>query len=411
MVKLLLKISYLKRYIKICCSLFSITLSPIILLLSLLCFSFASSLFAEILIFKNGSYVKCKIISQDKNSIEYSAQGVTRKVSKKKIHRLVLGNSAKDMRVVNEEVNKLTKKISKAKATDVKPKEVLSTQELDTAEKESEEYEDEINQDLKMQLDEIHSRLYALEAQSKTEPTEGGSSSIPSSELSTLKKDVSELKKKTNRIERFLEIDPDIRDYYSRDRSMWDLVWRSALIPGWGHQYARESTIGTTYTTLFIPLVLAHVGLKVSYTDAKKDAQNRLITNGLVQPYILSNFLQSTVITDDQGNVIPPPASNSKLPELQTIPQLFKFTQSLGSVNTIKKRSTAALQIAGGLYAFQLIHAMITGYFWARKPKVNFEEFSDRSEGFFITSNPGTRVSVRGFLNHSNYEVGYNWSF
>jgi hypothetical protein len=42
------------------------------------------------------------------------------------------------------------------------------------------------------------------------------------------------------RLEKYLGMDEAMIDYYQRKRSPWDLVWRSAVFPGWGHRYARE---------------------------------------------------------------------------------------------------------------------------------------------------------------------------
>ena len=81
-----------------------------------------------------------------------------------------------------------------------------------------------------------------------------------SKKIMEIEKELKDLQKRTRRIERFLEIDPDLEDYYSKPRSMWSIVWRSALIPGWGLSYGRSEGFSTMYTSMFFISALGGAG-------------------------------------------------------------------------------------------------------------------------------------------------------
>ena len=63
----------------------------------------------------------------------------------------------------------------------------------------------------------------------------------------TMDKRMASLEIRIRRLEKYLGMDESMVDYYQRKRSPWDLVWRSAIFPGWGHSYAREEYAGNAF--------------------------------------------------------------------------------------------------------------------------------------------------------------------
>nr|WP_156781824.1 hypothetical protein [Leptospira tipperaryensis] len=62
---------------------------------------------------------------------------------------------------------------------------------------------------------------------------------------------------------------PDFKVPHSGDRSRWSLVWRSALLPGWGHYKAERKKTAYVYGALF------WTGIVATYSSAQKVTQTK----------------------------------------------------------------------------------------------------------------------------------------
>jgi hypothetical protein len=166
-------------------------------------------------------------------------------------------------------------------------------------------------------------------------------------------KRMSNLEIRTRRLEKYLGMDETMVDYYQRKRSPWDLVWRSALFPGWGHRYAKEEYTGNTYSTTI--LILLGVGYLINYQAGV--AERTLASS--TQTKIVSTYLQY------QSVGITPTFTNASLYRLygnaETAQETIDSQKNLGSL---------LFNTALVLYVFQLGHAYFTGVEWAKsKPR------------------------------------------
>ena len=125
--------------------------------------------------------------------------------------------------------------------------------------------------------------------------------------------------------------------YFQRKRSPWDLVWRSALFPGWGHRYAREDYTGNSYSTT-VPLLLGF-GFVFDYVaKSGQTAANDALYNGVV---IRSIQYSSLGISSTYSNTF-------------ILSSFATHNTSMTAVNSQKELSQNLLNAAVGLYLIQL---------------------------------------------------------
>ena len=197
------------------------------------------------------------------------------------------------------------------------------------------------------------------------------------------------------RLEKYLGMDEAMIDYYQRKRSPWDLVWRSAVFPGWGHRYAREDYTGNTYSTSI--LVLAALGFLVDYqANAASDAAKTALFNGVV----VKNYQYSSL-------GIPATFSNTFV-----LNSFASYNSAMSAVDSQKQLSQNLYSAAIGLYLIQLVHAYFTGLEWSKiQPKDYTNEGLLKPTGFNIKSKVDTnnyaKVPKRGI----RYEVEFSTNF
>ncbi len=197
------------------------------------------------------------------------------------------------------------------------------------------------------------------------------------------------------RLEKYLGMDEGMIDYYQRKRSPWDLVWRSAIFPGWGHRYAREDYIGNTYSTSII--VLAALGFLVNYeANAASDTAKTALFNSVV----VKNYQYSSL-------GIPSNFSNTFV-----LNSFASYNTAMSAVDTQKHLSQNFYTAAIGLYLIQLIHAYMTGLEWSKiQPKDYTNEGLLKPTGFNFKSKVDTnnyaKVPERGV----RYEVEFSTNF
>ena len=106
----------------------------------------------------------------------------------------------------------------------------------------------------------------------------------------TMDKRMASLEIRIRRLEKYLGMDESMVDYYQRKRSPWDLVWRSAIFPGWGHRYAREEYTGNAYSTSIIVLYLLHYFIDYQTKAAEDVAKTALFNDAVVKAYQYSSL-------------------------------------------------------------------------------------------------------------------------
>lgn len=201
------------------------------------------------------------------------------------------------------------------------------------------------------------------------------------------------------RLEKYLGMDENMVDYYRRHRSPWDLVWRNALFPGWGHRYARKNYIGNAYTTSIF--VLWGLGWFITYqADAlQKVADEKLITETIVKPNAYANILGGGA---------------GSINEILSVSNAADYYNTTSAISSQKKLGVQMINLAAYLYAIQIVHAYFTGLDWARtQPRdyspsglqsMNGWNFSVKHENL-----RGLNLNTQFYSTYS--QLGYTFSF
>ncbi len=200
---------------------------------------------------------------------------------------------------------------------------------------------------------------------------------------------------RVRRLEKFLVMDETMADYFNRKRSPWNLVWRSALFPGWGHRYAREEYTGNSYS-VGVPILLGF-GLLFSYVaKTGEDSAGDALYNGIV---IKSIQYSSLGISSTYSNSF-------------VLSSYAKYNTSMSAVDSQKHLSQDFIHAAIGLYVIQMVHAYFTGVEWSKvQPRDYSNEGIMKSTGFNFKSKVDTnnyaKVPERGV----RYEVEFSTNF
>ena len=211
----------------------------------------------------------------------------------------------------------------------------------------------------------------------------------------TMDKRLASTEIRIRRLEKYLGMDEAMVDYYQRKRSPWDLVWRSAVFPGWGHRYAREDYTGNTYSTSII--VLAALGFIVDYeVKAATDAAQTALFNSVV----VKNYQYSSL-------GIPATFSNTFV-----LNSYATYNSAMSAIDSQRQLSQNFYTAAIGLYLIQIVHAYFTGLEWSKiQPRDYTNEGLLKPTGFNFKSKVDTnsyaKVPERGI----RYEVEFSTNF
>ncbi|MDX1957277.1 MAG: hypothetical protein SFU98_01825, partial [Leptospiraceae bacterium] len=270
-----------------------IFLSAIIFILS------SINLFSETLILKDGSILKVKLKGQDSQNLVYTLKGKDTNISKTKIRKVIYARTPEvENKQIQDELNKLKQeKLSKKKFTPEEEAEAAKELEEEIAKAIAEqERQERLNLSFEERIQKLENEVGDLKSVSGLSDT--------GDRLAKLESELKELKSRTRRIEKFLDIDPDIEEYYSKPRSMWSVVWRSALLPGWGLSYARDSS-GVYYSSLFVVSALGGIAYQESISSAERKLDKKIRDDFFVQPLLQGAFvtgLARTASSTTAGN-------------------------------------------------------------------------------------------------------------
>ncbi len=364
------------------------------------------AILAETLVLKDGTIIKMSLKAQDVDTLTYTLKGKEYKVSKGKIRRVVYAKTPElEEKIAKEEVQKM--KLEKAAKKPTKTK----GEEQEEAKEEARLLEEEIAKALEEQRRQellnlsFEERIHKLEKETSELKSLTGENT--KAKIERIENDIDDLKKRTRRMEKFLDVDPDIEDYYSKPRTMWSIVWRSALIPGWGLTYGRDSGLGSVYTSLFIVTALGGAGYKASLKSLEKSIDDKLVTDLIIQPYLLSTLTASST-TSSASSTLSTDLKNYQN-NYNTPIKLYKYLQSKDDFNGQVANSEKVIAAAAGIYALQLIHSAIYGYFWAKRTPRKFSE--EKSTGWKIQISPVARRNPIISNQDWQMDVGYRFEF
>ncbi|MBE7412282.1 MAG: hypothetical protein L6Q54_14485 [Leptospiraceae bacterium] len=326
-----------------------------------LLFFFSFSLYSETIFLKSGKSIEGKIIKQSPESVRVNSNNKEFEIPKKQIFKIRFNVTQAEKKQLESQALQIAKKEKEAK----------NKAEL---QKEEETRQIELEKEL--------AQFAKPEIKTNEE----------------LIKKVNDLESRLNELEKFTEIQSDWKDYYKRKRSPWDLVWRSAILPGWGLVYAKEGYIGKAYTFLTLFTLATAIGL-----ESSEKSQSRKLK---------SKFVDDLIVTPAMYSVIVPGSSDPANPaysliSMQRLKGVSNFTKNYDELQNTSKMKHNAFRIAAGLYIFQLIHAGIKGYFWSK-------EITQTASGEIVTegvnihiSPPIPSISSLARLNEGKSEIKY----
>ncbi|RHX86288.1 hypothetical protein DLM78_10620 [Leptospira stimsonii] len=310
---------------------------------------FPSLIFGETILFKSGERTYATVIDQDANSVTIIRDGKREKIGKSKILKIIfkeIKNEQEIARIFEAEKKKFNKEGIKS---------------------EKEE-----------QLDTLYLEQMIKENSYKI------------------------VQKRLALMEKYLEErDGDWESYISAKRNPWEPVWKSAILPGWGHSFMRQGAWSSTYSTLFFVSLVAYFGLDAAEKERTK-AYDKKIEKILEQQFTSSLVSSSSLPTGilDQYNQI----------------NTFKNLNSLNSIRSdesaYKHAKHSAAIVAVGIYLIQLTHSYFSGKTWAQNNVLQTPTGETVSEGFGIRGNPlvskdlssGTRsIDVGGQILYSAF--------
>ncbi|EMM99607.1 hypothetical protein LEP1GSC021_4529 [Leptospira noguchii str. 1993005606] len=190
-------------------------------------------------------------------------------------------------------------------------------------------------------------------------------------------------------LEKYLEErDGDWESYITAKRNPWEPVWKSAILPGWGHNTMRQNGWGVSYSTLFFVSLFSYFGLDAAEKDRAK-AYDKKIEKIIGQQFTTDLLLGSN-------------SSTVTSPELNLVFE-FNTLRNLNSLNSIrsdegdyKKAKHTAAGVAVGIYLIQLTHAYFTGKTWAQNNVIQTPTGENVSEGFGMRGNPLVSKEISG---------------
>jgi hypothetical protein len=179
-----------------------------------------------------------------------------------------------------------------------------------------------------------------------------------------------------------------IRSEKEGTRSVWDVMWRSALVPGWGLWYADRPISGSIYGGLFYSSLLYAVSLRGQVNSAKSAYDNNSLFYQVARPDP-ANFLTATgfnaggyFVTD---NIFKDFVGNSR----------DNYRAKVNQYN-------GALGVVALVYIVQLTHSFIAGSDWVVE-----EFYSPVADGIQMES----RWEATGVSWEMRSDVNYTWRF
>ena len=171
-------------------------------------------LLSETLVLKDGTIIKMTLKAQDVDTLTYTLKGKEFKVPKGKIRRVVYAKTPElEEKIAKEEVQKMKQEKTAKKPTKTKD------EEQEEAREEARLLEEEIVKALEEQR---RQELLNLSFEERIKKLETEVSELKSltgentkAKIERMEGDIEDLRKRTRRMEKFLDVDSDIEDYYS----------------------------------------------------------------------------------------------------------------------------------------------------------------------------------------------------
>ncbi|MCZ8157403.1 MAG: hypothetical protein O9264_14860 [Leptospira sp.] len=327
---------------------------------------------SETIVFQSGKSLDGKILDQTSESVTFvDKKGSKSSISKKKIYKILYNASEKERLKAEESAKALLAKEKLAKDS--------------AAAEESLRLEEE--------------RLKEIEAVLEKNKVPVGESEET---MLSYKRRIGDLEIKVKEMEDFLGRQTDWRRYYEAPRSPWDIVQRSIILPGWGHIYAKEETIGTAYTSLFFTSLALYLGSKEAIRIEKNNITSDAVDLTLIQP-----ILQQTLIS------ITPASSQEVVTSFlnfRSYDKINNLQKDSANLNRLSEVSNHLEQFTLVLYFGQLVHSYFTGRSWANLNQIKAVESSEPVSFHFKTYRDAYGMQQTQ-TQTSRIELGINYQF
>lgn len=355
-------------------------------------FFISLSIFSESIILDDGQILKREIISMDVNYIHCkNADGIEEKISRDKVIRVVYKEIKKEdlqdllteeekkkIEVRKEAKEKELEKLKKLKEEEIERKKALAEKQKLEEEKLKKAKKEDLIKVVSKKNDEIENlkekekqkdalivkleeKITKLEEEIKEtnsvlESTKK-ESAASNDDLTTIKKELKDAKEEIEVLK--------TKAANQKDETIWAIVGRSAMAPGWGHFYMKQDKPGYIYAGLFWSTFLFTFYNYNQLNASKKDyaATPYIPTQeGLALGYVLSNERFNTYTANQQ-----------------------KYNQSFSLLSLI--------------YIVQITHAYFSGKAYSSNTAIGIRTFdSAYTQGNTSTPN-------------RNYEIFYQFRF
>lgn len=206
---------------------------------------------------------------------------------------------------------------------------------------------------------------------------------------------ITNLEIRIRRLEKYLGMDETMVEYYQTPRSPWQIVWRSAVFPGWGHRYAKEEYTGNAYSTTF--LVLLGVGYLFKYQTA------------IAEETLSDKFRGDLIVRHLQLSSL---SVDSNLTTSQYFTIYNTYNTGVNGLASQKAFANGLISAAGALYCLQLVHAYFTGVEWAKtKPRDYSNQELMKPTGWNFKMIPDYAVQMPGSPVGTGYSLEFTTKF
>ncbi len=284
-----------------------------------------ASLTAEVIQLKNGTFIEGRIVSQDQKRIVLkTANGQQRVVNKSTIRRIVY-DAGLGARLIAEQKRK------QQAARDAERNKALEAERARKAAELAKQKEQEAAKNAAREAE--RQRREAREARQQYAAAFQDYERRARAESERLARE-EELRKNQEAAEKeeqeLAENQTDESEAVRIDR--WGALWRSAILPGWGQFYADQPVMGTAYSGLFAFAAVNSYNLRRIALSSRNDYTSFTDTSFLV-----------------------PLLPGAGIPAAAVV--YFETSRRSETYSRNVKRQQQSVQLLGGIYLVQLIHA------------------------------------------------------
>jgi len=187
----------------------------------------------------------------------------------------------------------------------------------------------------------------------------------------------------------------NVIDYADTDKKVrWDLVWRSAMVPGWGQYYYNEKFSAYLYASLFTMGLMYNLSSISAYRDARDNYFN--------DPLFYLNASTPPYISSSNGLI----SGNPNLSPI-TLLNFISYNQNKKEYETKNSQLNGSAQFVLGIYLVNLLDALVfrndRSYLLVNHEPVTGWQFS-------LINNSNSSKIVPGY-EPFQYNLSYTWSF